>query len=88
MRIKEGFILRQMGNQYVAVAVGAASKEFNGLVRLNGSGAFLWECLGEDRTKDQLIYALMERYQIGEEEAAPGVDAFLTEIRNAGLLYE
>lgn len=88
MKRKEGFILRQMGSQYVAVAVGEVSKEFNGLVRMNGSGAFLWECLAENQSNEQLIQALMEKYEIEEEEATDGVEIFLTEIRKAGLLYE
>ena len=30
MKIKEGFVLRELGGQYVVVALGEASKNFNG----------------------------------------------------------
>lgn len=33
MKIKEGFLLRKLGQEYTAVALGSARKEFNGLIR-------------------------------------------------------
>ena len=39
MRIKSGFVLEKVGEEYLAVAVGERAKEFSGFVRLNGSGA-------------------------------------------------
>ena len=38
MKIKNGFMLRKVGSQNVVVAVGTASKDFNGIIRLNDSG--------------------------------------------------
>ena len=40
MKLKEGFILRKVGIQYVVAATGKASENFNGMMRLNESGAF------------------------------------------------
>ena len=41
MKIKEGFIIKKLGIGYIVVTVGGASKDFNGVIRLNESGAFL-----------------------------------------------
>ena len=38
MKIKNGFMLRKVGAQNVVVAVGEASRSFNGIIRLNDSG--------------------------------------------------
>lgn len=43
MKIKDGFMLRKVGGQYVVVAFGEASRSFNGIIRLNETGKFLWE---------------------------------------------
>ena len=43
MKIKDGFMLRKVGGQNVVVAVGKASRDFNGIIRLNDTGRFLWE---------------------------------------------
>ena len=47
MKIKEGFILRKVGIQYVVAATGKASENFNGMLRLNESGAFAFRLLQE-----------------------------------------
>ena len=47
MRIKEGFVLEKVGDGYLAVAVGGRADSFSGLVRLNSTGAFLWNNLAE-----------------------------------------
>ena len=41
MKIKDGFMLRKVGGQNVVVAVGKASRDFNGIIRLNDTGKFL-----------------------------------------------
>ena len=53
MKIKDGFMLRKVGGQYVVVALGEASRSFNGIIRLNESGKFLWEQLSADKTPEQ-----------------------------------
>lgn len=40
MKIKNGFILRNVSDAYVVVAVGEAAKDFNGMITLNETGAF------------------------------------------------
>ena len=41
MRIKEGFMLREVLGETVAVPTGAAAAEFNGMINLNEVAAFL-----------------------------------------------
>ena len=47
MKIKDGFILRKVGIQYVVAATGKASEGFNGMMRLNETGAFAFRLLQE-----------------------------------------
>lgn len=86
MRIKEGFLLRKLGSEYVAVAMGAARKSFNGLIRMNDTGKFLWECLKKEQTEAELVHALMSEYEVTEAEAAADVTAFVTKLDKAGIL--
>ena len=43
MKIKSGFIVRKIANQYMAVPVGERSQELHGMIGLNETGAFLWK---------------------------------------------
>ena len=63
MKIKEGYVINKLGGGYVVVTVGDASRDFNGLIRLNNAGAFLWENIQDGlNTKEKLIQAMMDYY--------------------------
>ena len=88
MKIKDGFIMNRVGSQHVVVPVGDASVERHCMVRLNDTGAFLWERLGADTTPEELIQALQEEYAVADDVARADVAAFLGKLRAAYLLDE
>ena len=71
MKIKEGFIIKKLGIGYIVVTVGDASKDFNGVIRLNETGAFLWQSIqdGAD-SREKLIQAMLDRYEDLNQETA------------------
>lgn len=86
MRIKEGFVLRTMGGQPVVVSVGAASKVFNGMIKLNDTGEFLWKQMSEGASKDELVKALLEKYDVSEDMAEQDVTEFINILREPGII--
>lgn len=86
MKIKEGFMLRNVAGNYVVVAVGEASKNFSGVITLNGSGAFLWEQLTKDVTEEQLLQALLNEYEVSEEVAKKDVQLFVSKLKEANII--
>ncbi len=82
MRVKEGYIIKKLGIGYVVVTVGQASMDFNGLIRLNATGAFLWQSIldGAD-TRDKLVAAMLERYDgLDERAAREDLEGFLRDV--------
>lgn len=88
MRVKEGFILRKIGDQSIVVAVGEASKSFHGMLHLNDTGSFLWEQLTEEKTEEELIQALLQEYEVNREQAQQGVEKFLNSLKKANCIEE
>lgn len=86
MKIKDGFMLRKVGGQYVVVAFGEASRSFNGIIRLNETGKFLWEQLSADKSEDELRKALTEEYDVTGAQAATDVAEFVGALKKAALL--
>ena len=88
MKLKEGFILRQIGEKYVVVAVGAAAKNFNGMITLNSTGALLFNLAKENVDEIQFKNALLSEYsgQITEEIALRDAKSFIQKLVEAGLL--
>lgn len=86
MKIKNGFILRRAGGQNVVVAIGEASRSFNGIIRLNDTGKFLWEQLSDDKTEQQLCEALLAEYDVTEQQAKADTAEFIDTLKKAALL--
>lgn len=54
--------------------------------RLNGTGTFLWELLREPDSEDQMVQALMGRYDVDEARAQEDVRAFVETLTANGFL--
>ena len=87
MKIKNGFVVREIAGQYVVVALGQASKIFNGIIKLNESGKFIWDMLAKGAEKEEIIDALLGEYE-GVDAALVGadVDKFINELKGANIL--
>lgn len=87
MKIKKGFVLEKVGDSYLSCATGKLAKEFSGFVRLNETGAFLWNILAnEDVTKEDLVVKMTSEYDISAEIAARDIDIFTENLKKNGIL--
>ena len=86
MKIKSGFVVRKIANQYMAVPVGARAKELHGMIGLNETAAFLWELLKEDRTEEELATLLYDEYEISKEGALETVRRFCKSLQDEGVM--
>ena len=86
MKIKQGYILREVAGNYIVVAVGEAVKNFNGIINLNDTGAFLWKILQEGATEEQLKESLLNEYEVDNEIAERDIKAFINKLAEKGLL--
>lgn len=87
MKIKEGFVVEKVGNAYLAVAVGERADSFNALIRMNSTGAYIWEKLAErDMTEGELLAVMKAEYDAPEELLLRDISAFVNKLREGGLL--
>lgn len=78
MKLKEGFVLRKIGGESVVIPIGNNIADFNGIIRLNESAAFLWGLLKNETTKDDLVKDLIREYKIDEVLAINDVEKFIS----------
>ena len=84
LKTKKGFLLRKLGAEYMVVAIGEASKSFNGMIRMNETGAFYWKELEKGAAEDDLVARTMERFtDVDEASVREDVKAFLQSIQVA-----
>lgn len=86
MKLKEGFIFRKIAGDNVVVPIGQQISEFNGLIKLNDSGAFLWNILKEGSSKEELVDKLQEEYEVDRDFAENDVEKFIQILKERDML--
>ncbi len=86
MKLKADFVLRQVADTWVVMALGQTSVDFNGMLTLNESGAMLWKCLQDGGDRQAMIDTLTSTYTVSAEEAGADVDAFIENLVKTGCL--
>lgn len=89
MKIKEGFTLRTMLGENIVVGEGLTQVNFNKLISLNETAAFLWkEVSGKEFTKQDLVQLLLDNYEVEQERAAADVDKLTDTWIKEGIVEE
>ena len=87
MKLKEGFVLREVGDSCVVVPTGS-ELNFNGMISLNETGKTLWKALENESDIDGLIAAILAEYDVDEGTARPAVEGFVAKLRENGFIDE
>jgi len=89
MKLKDGFMVRNIMDEYVVVPVGERINDFNGLITLNESGLFLWNCLEKDNSGiDELVDKLIGEYEVDTQTAKADVLKFIEVLSTNELLEQ
>lgn len=85
MKLKKGFILREVGGNCVAVSTGEVVN-FNGMITLNATAQTLWKCLEKGAEPEELTAALLAEYDVDEETARAHAEKFVEKLKGLNFL--
>ena len=88
MKIKDGFVVRDLAGQSIVVALGEASKTFNGMIKLNDTGRLIWDMLAVGKSKEDIIDRFTAEYDVEREIADRDVSAFIETLQGADILEQ
>ncbi len=89
MKLKYKFIVREIDGTHVAVAVGKDNENFNGMIKLNKSGAVIFKLLNESHVSiADIVKALTSVYDISEEKAEQTAKNFIEQFKKYELIVE
>ncbi len=88
MHIVNGFMIREVAGERIAVPVGEAVRKFSGMISLNDSAAFLLQLLQTEQTQETLLAAVLKEFEVSEDEARTDITEFLSVMDKLGLLVE
>lgn len=88
MKIKDGFVLREVAGKGVVIAIGEASKNFHGMINLNCTGKDIWQGISEGKTVEEIAEKLTEEYEVELSKAIEDTEKLIGKMRDAGILEE
>lgn len=86
MKIKNGFMIREVAGQWVVVPLGERVVDFNGIMTLSESGALLWKALEQDTLEEDLVAEILKEYEVDKETAKNDVLEFIATLKEKNII--
>lgn len=87
MKERDGFELRRVAGQDVIIAKGVNNIDFNKIISMNSSSAYLWKALeGKEFSVENVADALVEKYAIDRAIAIEDAQNVIEQWSKAGIL--
>ena len=87
MKIKKGFTLRPLCGEHIVVGEGLSQVNFNKMLSMNDSAAYLWEnVIGREFSLEDLVTLLTDRYDVSAEQAMKDVKQMIAVWQEHGIL--
>ena len=78
--------LMEIADSNIVVPVGPAIKDFNGMITLNDSASFFWDCMINETTEEEVIEKVINEYDIDKETAKRDIEKFIKMLEDNKLL--
>lgn len=88
MKIKDGFILKDVAGSKIVIATGAERMTFNGVMTFNSVGADIFNMLDGTNTPEDVVSKIATEYNVDRTTAEKDVAAFIEKLRKYNLLDE
>ena len=88
MKANPGFILRNVVDEYILMPTGDKIGKFNGTVLLNEVSALVWEKLQNPISREDLLKAILDEFEVEKAVAAADLDALLAKLKEYGVISE
>lgn len=89
MRIKQGIIVQKIEDEYVLIDSGVVQPAFHGMIKLNAMGKEIVDILSkQDMSLDELVRALLVKYEATYEEVYVSVNQFIMTLSNTPVLIK
>ncbi len=86
MKIKENFVLRKIADEYIVMPTKSNIANFDGAIALNEVSAFIFDKLQNPMSKEDLVIALLNEYNVDESTATKDVDSLISKFEEMGII--
>lgn len=85
MKLKDGFILREVAGQIVVLPSGD-ELDLNMMITLNEVGKFIWVLLEQETDEAAIVDAILKEYDVDKATAEAAVAGFIKKLNEHGFL--
>lgn len=85
MKLKDNYLAYDSGEGYYLIPVAGRSSQ---MFRANSAASLIIGRLQKETTREEILAAILDTYEVEEERAAADLDRILRELRDAGALEE
>lgn len=87
MKLKYNFVTNKVADKIVAVAVGEDAEKFGGFIKMNDTGAYIFNMLKNDVTEDEIAAAMEKEYEgVGSAELLKTVKEFIGKLKESDVI--
>lgn len=86
MKIKKGFVLRNVVDEFIVMPTGDNIAKFEGAAVLNDVSAFIFKQMENPISREDLLDAILNEYDVDEATAAKDLDALLEQFETMNIL--
>ena len=80
MKKVKDFIIRKIDDEYIMIPTGQTTEEFNGIISLTETAAFIYNHIEEVTSFDSLIELIIAEYDIDKKTAAEDAYIFINQL--------
>lgn len=87
MKIKGGFVMREVMGKTMVVSVGETANNFRGMIKMNKAATHIWKGVEAGLSKAEIAASLVEKFEgVTMEKAMDDTDRILKQMLDAGIL--
>ncbi len=88
MKIKDGFILKDVAGSKIVIATGEQRLNFNGIITFNNVGADVFNLLDGTNSTEDIITNISEKYGVGRDVVKADIEKLIDKMRKHNLIEE
>lgn len=86
MKKIKSFISRTIAGETVLVPADETAHDFNGMISLTDTAAYIWEHIEEAADFNQLVDMILDEYEVDRETAAVDASNFIMQLLQHGMI--
>lgn len=86
MKIRDGYLLREIVDSWVVVPIGERVVQFNGIISLSETGAFIWKSIEDGKDVEAIVDLMTNSYDVDKLTAKSDILGFISLMKESGLI--